>query len=352
MTITVGEHWMHQRFVANLINASHGRELNEAGKEWQLYRYGYNEATQRCHLCNTQIKESVELRNIVNQNILVIGHDCYDKLVGFLVSGRVEHQLPDRKDYIRKLREYTKKILPNETVLGWIYERLSSGNMPEEIALIVRTIKAIGFAPSYAEADRLVEYYRQTRFPQFPRPSFLAPKQPTKVTPRVGITSAPKRIKREPLSFNFPTKKEVKTQGLIVCEERPYILLKLLGRWKKYDIRSTERLPTGDYGLFDVEVRLPNVFHGKKLDKQHFVKIISSRPVRIKPDCFPVVDFIIPGKNRVEEKSKYYVGRIGGKIVLSGVNIWKPGRYICFLLGEERNYIRVWAIRLLELNER
>lgn len=333
MTITVGEHWTHQKFVANIINASHGRELSEAGKEWQLYRYGYNEATQRCHLCNTQIKEYVELHNLTNQNILLIGHDCYDKLVGFLVSGRVEHQLPDRKDYIHSLRKYTKKLFPNETVLGWLYERLNSGNMPKEIAHIVLTIKAIGFAPSYAEADTLVAYYRKTRFPQLNRPLPLTTKQPIRVVPLVRTYSAS-------MSFSFPTSKEVKTKGLIVCDEhRPYILLKLPRRWGKYDIDGTERLPAIKYGLFDVEVILPQIFSGISLDKR-LVKIISLKPSSIEPEQFPVVDFIVPSKNIIGE----YVGRLNGKIVLSSKKIYHPGRYVCFLLGEERNYIRVWPI--------
>jgi hypothetical protein len=328
MTITVGEHWMHQRFVANLINASHSRELGEAAKEWKLYRYGYSEGS-RCHLCNTQIKEEVELHNMVNKNILIIGHDCYDKLVGFFISGRVEHQLPDRKDSIRKLKEYTKKNLPNETVLGWLYNYLKSGRMPEDIVLIVRTIQVIGFAPSYAEADRLVEWYLKTRFHKILQPQ-------TSINRDIPATQTPEEV-------------------MIAYGEKSYFLIKEGGLWRKYDTDFNEvhysetilknlKIGSKQFGLF-----LATISRVKGLRKHIRLDIIKEMDLDMKR--FPLVDF-----NIVSKKTKNgYVGFLNGKVVLPNNQVKTPGTYKCFMLGEEGRYFRVWTlkfIRTLTVNPR
>lgn len=154
---------MHLKFAENLVNASHGRELGEAAREWTLHKIDKTELNLRCNLCNQTISHFVVLWNQKNNNRLVIGHDCYDKLVRYLADGQIKSDLPDRKNYTRGLRKYWKGKLPDKTVLGWLLEELNAKRLPEEIAALVRVIELLGFAPTYEDADRVVAYYCSTR---------------------------------------------------------------------------------------------------------------------------------------------------------------------------------------------
>lgn len=165
-TTTVASHWMHHRFVKNLVNASHARDLPGAAKEWRFFRLHATAESLECHLCNIRINNCVTLRNTVNGNYLVCGEDCYDKLLAFLRSGRVKSALPSRDAPTRKLRRHWKGLLrklKDRTVVGWLREELQAGRLPDDIAAIVYTISRIGLAPTTADADRVIAHYKATR---------------------------------------------------------------------------------------------------------------------------------------------------------------------------------------------
>lgn len=171
---SVGKHWTHQRFVQNLVNASRARELKGAAKEWSLYKLHVSEESQNCQLCNTRINACVTLKNTVNGNFLVLGEECYDKLLVFLRNGKVESSLPYRKAASGKLRTYWKKLikqLPDRTVVGWLREELDGGQLAGDIAEIVYTITHIGFAPTTSDADNVVSFYKSAR--KFPIANLL-----------------------------------------------------------------------------------------------------------------------------------------------------------------------------------
>jgi len=163
---TVGKHWAHQRFVQNLINASQARDLADAAKEWSFHKLYVSSEQQGCQLCNTHINVCVTLKNNVNGNFLVLGEDCYDKLLAFLRKGRVESVLPSRETQTGELRRYWKKVadpLHNRTVVGWLRTELKSGHIEGDIAEVVYTITRIGFAPTTGDADKVVAFYKATR---------------------------------------------------------------------------------------------------------------------------------------------------------------------------------------------
>lgn len=165
-TTTVSAHWMHQRFVQNLLNASHERDLRNAAKEWRFSSLHVSGKSLQCQLCNTCINKCVTLHNTVNGNYLVLGENCYDKLLGYLKSGRVKSALPSRDAQTKKLRQHWKgllKKLKDRTVVGWFRDELQDGRLPADIAEIVYTISRIGLAPTTEDADRIIAYYKATR---------------------------------------------------------------------------------------------------------------------------------------------------------------------------------------------
>ncbi len=174
-TTTVASHWMHHRFVNNLVNASHDRDLHGAAKEWKFFRLHAAREMQSCQLCNTRIVNCVTLQNTENGNYLVLGENCYDKLLSYLRSGRVKSTLPSRDAQTRKLRRHWKVLLKNlkdRTVVGWFREELQAGRLPADITEIVYTISRIGLAPTTGDADRVIAFYKATR--RFPIEALLA----------------------------------------------------------------------------------------------------------------------------------------------------------------------------------
>jgi len=80
--MAVVTHWKHQKFVANLLAASHDKDLAAGAKEWEFAWYGApGEKVCWCNLCNAQMKGFVVLRNRKNQNLVAIGFNCYDKFM-------------------------------------------------------------------------------------------------------------------------------------------------------------------------------------------------------------------------------------------------------------------------------
>ena len=163
---SVGEHWRHTQFVENLLAASHARDLAEAASEWQLERVDVYDKLTECNLCGTHMKRHVVLANTSNDARLIIGEDCYDKLVQYLDVGKVTSALPKREKHTHTLRDYWKgklRELADETVLGWLLAELAEGRLPENIRLIVCTIKRLGFAPTTKDADTVVAFYKSAR---------------------------------------------------------------------------------------------------------------------------------------------------------------------------------------------
>lgn len=165
-TTTVSAHWTHHRFVQNLVNASRHRDLHEAAKEWRFSSLQASKDPLQCQLCNTRINKCVTLHNTANGNYLVLGENCYDKLLAFLRSGRVKSTLPSRDAQTQKLRRHWKGLLrrlKDRTVVGWFRDELQAGRLPDDIAAIAYTITRIGLAPTTEDADTVIAYYKATR---------------------------------------------------------------------------------------------------------------------------------------------------------------------------------------------
>jgi hypothetical protein len=163
---SVGMHWMHQRFVQNLIGASKSRELGGAAKEWRLHKINASLEWSNCQLCNTRIKICVVLKNKENGNFVVLGEDCYDKLVQFLSIGQVQSALPARDGHSNELRGHWRQLLKDlkdRTVVGWLREEFEAGRITGELVGAIHTILNLGFAPTTEDADKVVGFYKATR---------------------------------------------------------------------------------------------------------------------------------------------------------------------------------------------
>ena len=119
----VGSHWTHMRLVENLLNSSLSRDLSEAANEWGLERLDASEDHHNCQLCNHRIVNYVLLANEINGNKLIVGEDCYDKILRYLEVGKVESTMRSRLSGSSELRQYWRselKKLPDRTVVGWL----------------------------------------------------------------------------------------------------------------------------------------------------------------------------------------------------------------------------------------
>lgn len=184
-------HWIHERFVQNLVNASGSTSLAECARHWEAEAFAKSESVLQCNVCNTKLFNYVVLQNTVNGNRLLIGEDCYSKLLHFLECGRVESTLPSM-DYLREVRKYSRALL-NRTVLGWFAEQKDAGTLPENLVRILESIKLHGWAQSKEDADSLVEFYKKTR--QFKTTELIPGSKPYKeLLPEIIVINDADRV--------------------------------------------------------------------------------------------------------------------------------------------------------------
>ena len=158
-------HWAHERFEKNFVTASGDQPIASAARQWRVEavdKVKVKDPVLNCNVCSIRILNFVILKNGANGNRLVIGHDCYAKFLHFLESGKIKSAFPKLDDHVVTLRSYSRKAL-DRTMRGWFFEMLDAGRLPEKIAAIVESLRAIGFAPSTDAADGLVDYYKSTR---------------------------------------------------------------------------------------------------------------------------------------------------------------------------------------------
>lgn len=155
------EHYKNIDFERNIIAASGGGTLQERAPLWQFSHFGVEtEGFKHCHLCHSRMKNWVAIRNTQNGVILVIGHDCYDKLVSFLATKKLESlNMAGRKSYISAIKKYCKQYI-NESFLSWFD---GQSKIPEEIQEAIAFIKKFGYAPSLVIAEAIVSFYKAHR---------------------------------------------------------------------------------------------------------------------------------------------------------------------------------------------
>ncbi len=158
---TKGEHNKNLNFEKNLTVASGGKALEEAAPLWRFSHFGAEDSGYRnCQLCHSRMKLWLAIRNAENGVVLFIGHDCYDKLVSFLVTKKLESlSLGSRKEYISAIKKYCKKNI-TESFLTWFGEQEEA---PEELRVTLAFIEKFGYAPTIEAAEALVAYYKVMR---------------------------------------------------------------------------------------------------------------------------------------------------------------------------------------------
>lgn len=186
----------------NLLAASSQPALEVAALEWQLKDVQRRPGVRlHCQLCNTPIDIAVLIESRLNGVVLIIGKDCFAKLVRFLETQRIESPLrrpPARQEVRGRLHALERELgdatssttarsaaLHLDTVLGWFQMELDAGQLPPSLAMTIRTITNLGVTATLSSTDELVAYYKANR------------RFPTSILVRV-----PARV---PLGFQIPS---------------------------------------------------------------------------------------------------------------------------------------------------
>ncbi|MBI2035894.1 MAG: hypothetical protein HYT12_04440 [Candidatus Liptonbacteria bacterium] len=154
-------HYKNVDFEANLTTASGGLPLTEAAPLWRFSHFGVemDGDFKHCHLCHSRMKLWIAIWNTANGVVLFIGHDCYDKLVSFLATKKLESlSLGSRKEYVSAIKKYCKQNI-TESFLAWFGEQ----EAPAELKATLAFIEKFGYAPTLEAAEALVAYYKTTR---------------------------------------------------------------------------------------------------------------------------------------------------------------------------------------------
>lgn len=148
-------------FMRELTNASAEVAFQDAAHKWRLSHFDHANGNghENCQLCHTRIVNVVVIHNPTNDMVLRIGHDCYDKLLQYLATHRVEAvTLPNRQQSIRGIKQYIKRNI-DAAMLSW----LKNQPLPDNLQQALRVVDALGYTPSLKDAEELVEYYKLFR---------------------------------------------------------------------------------------------------------------------------------------------------------------------------------------------
>jgi|GEM_PF-2397192 len=183
--------WQHEKFIDAILAGSLAKKIKAACKEWDLERFGVIPRSvdtadeNHCQLCNMKIWKFAIITNRKTHGKLVIGLDCYDKLIQAQATGQVYSALPERKQRTKEIRAYIKIKRPDKTFMGWFKEQLADNNLPREIAAIVEEVKALTVPGTTQGVDMLIGYYKAMR--QFPTETLLTPGEITSITNYLDI---------------------------------------------------------------------------------------------------------------------------------------------------------------------
>jgi|SRR3989344_1980456 len=161
----------HVVFRQQLIAASAATNLIDAACQWEFSHFGSfpKGELNSCQICNTRIVNFIAIRNVVNEAILLIGHDCHDKLLYFISTHKLQAaKLRTRTEYKKLIRDYMrvsmgKKNKDRQSFLAWLRIRDVEQNLPDDISSILDFVLLHKIPPSIEAAERLVAYYNNTR---------------------------------------------------------------------------------------------------------------------------------------------------------------------------------------------
>ena len=165
----------HASFTRNLLSASASDDMSEAVRQWTFFKSCKpGPDITRCQLCGAIPGEFAVIKNEKNDATLAIGHDCYQKLINFRLTGELSALHPKHGQASRGLvRKFllnsvgnnvfisaSKKRRKYQMFLDWFYGQDNfSGNI-REILAYMRKRK---LPPSVAAAEVLVKYYNAVR---------------------------------------------------------------------------------------------------------------------------------------------------------------------------------------------
>ena len=154
-------HHVHRAFMLNMSRAA-GKPFEESAKDWRVEQIARSRDGLHCQVCNTRLNDYIILVNAKNRNRVIIGCDCYDKLIRYLFTGNVESGLKDRGALVKELKDRTKAVF-DETVMGWLTKELAEGRVEADLRPTIESIRDFGFAPNLDDANRLVDFYTSHR---------------------------------------------------------------------------------------------------------------------------------------------------------------------------------------------
>src|SRR3989338_1878531 len=127
---------------------------------WKFSHFGVLSAINHCQLCHTQISSFVAIKCELNGTCLMIGNDCYRKMV-MVLSGKMDiHTLQSIKEVRRDIKRHFKKMITPSFITWFFVERAS---VPDDIIAIRDFILKFKHAPSIEAADKIIEFYKNHR---------------------------------------------------------------------------------------------------------------------------------------------------------------------------------------------
>lgn len=152
---------IHMKFFHNLLNASGKENFTEAARDWKVYDKDKSREFLNCHLCGVNIKKNVTIKNKQNANMLIIGTDCFDKLLAFIVTGEIK-SIQEAKGIIDPGRRHFKKNA-GHVFLDWFEKEEKETKLPENIVRILTNIRDYGFPLSLQDSEEIINYYKLNR---------------------------------------------------------------------------------------------------------------------------------------------------------------------------------------------
>ena len=152
-------HYKNAMLARELINASAKKNLEEAIEEWSFSHFGIFDDKKNCQLCHSSIKLFTAIKNKINGVVLLIGSDCYDKLLRYADTRLIASNIAPRKKIVSEIKKFHAKNI-NESFLKWFQ---GQDNLPDEVISTLEVITSLGYSSSIEAAIRLVEYYKHHR---------------------------------------------------------------------------------------------------------------------------------------------------------------------------------------------
>lgn len=147
----------------NLIAASGKENLSQIGSPWEVVTTDYVEhGFAHCEMCHARIRNVAEIKNQENEIVLLVGLDCAEIIQTFQDTRELKPLNPGQSNPARRNVSHVSKEI-GRMFRSWFRVEFKAGRLPASVAEIFRFLEKRKFIRSLAEAEVLVEYYKEHR---------------------------------------------------------------------------------------------------------------------------------------------------------------------------------------------